>query len=399
MNSAYLNSGSAPLPRISVAIVGGGVIGLSIGWRLAAQGAQVTIFERGTPGRGASWAAAGMLAAGSEVEPGETALLELLLASQAMWPGFAAELAAASGIDVRLRTEGTLSVALSQDDLGRLRQTYALQRRLGVQSSWVGRDEALELEPALNPALAGAVMVPGDHQVDNRLVTEALRQSFVRAGGALCADSGDAGIVIAGGRAIGVESGGVIHRAEQVIVAAGAWTPDVPGLPAIARPPVRPVKGQMIALGMDPAAPLLTRTVWTQKAYLVPRLDGRLIVGATTEERGFDGAITAGGMLSLLESAWRAAPGIEDLPIVESWVGFRPGSRDDAPILGRTDVEGLILATGHHRNGILLAPITARAITALVLTGRTEPEIAGFGLDRFRPGERTRDARLAERRA
>ncbi len=399
MNSAVTDFESAVLPRMSVAIIGAGVIGLSIGWRLAAAGVPVAIFERGAAGRGASWAAAGMLAAGSEVEPGETALLDLLLASQAMWPGFAADLGAASGIDVQLRTEGTLSVALSQDDLGRLRQTYALQRRLGVQSSWVGRDEALDLEPALNPALAGAVMVAGDHQVDNRVLTEALRRSFVAAGGALCVESGDVGVVIAGGRVVGVDSGGVVHRAEQVIVAAGAWTPDVPGLPASARPPVRPVKGQMIALAMDPAAPLLTRTVWTQKAYLVPRLDGRLIVGATTEERGFDGAITAGGMLSLLESAWRAAPGIEELPIVESWVGFRPGSRDDAPILGRTDVEGLILATGHHRNGILLAPITARTIAALVLTGRTEPEIAGFGLDRFRSDERKADERLAGRRA
>ena len=139
----------------------------------------------------------------------------------------------------------------------------------------------------------------------------------------------------------------------------------------------------MIALGMNAAAPILTRTLWTQKAYLVPRLDGRLIVGATTEERGFDRALTAGAMLSLLESAWRALPGIEDLPIVEAWVGFRPGSRDDAPILGATGVDGLILATGHHRNGILLAPITADAIAALALTGKTDPAIAGFGLERF----------------
>jgi glycine oxidase len=170
-----------------------------------------------------------------------------------------------------------------------------------------------------------------------------------------------------------------------VIVAAGAWTPDVPGLPAMARPPVRPVKGQMIALAMDPAAPILGHVLWTPKAYLVPRRDGRLIIGATTEERGFDDRITAGGMLSLLESAWRALPAIEELPVVESWVGFRPGSRDDAPILGLTGVEGLILATGHHRNGILLTPITASTIAALVMTGHTDPMIAGFTLDRFGP--------------
>jgi glycine oxidase len=249
----------------------------------------------------------------------------------------------------------------------------------------------LELEPSLNPSLSGAVLVPGDHQVDNRLLVEALRLSFIAAGGVLRADSGDAGIAITAGRAIGVESSGVLHRADRVIVAAGAWTPNVPGLPASARPPVRPVKGQMIALGMEQAAPILTRTLWTQKAYLVPRLDGRLIIGATTEERGFNTALTAGGMLSLLESAWRAIPAIEELPILEGWVGFRPGSRDDAPILGATGIDGLILATGHHRNGILLAPITADAIATLVLTGRTEPAIAAFGLERFQKTAQTRD--------
>ncbi len=377
--------------KLDVAIIGGGVIGLSIGWRLADAGVAVTIFERGAAGRGASWAAAGMLAAGSEVEPGEAALFELLTASQAMWLGFARELAGASGVDVRLRTEGTLSIALSQDDLARLRQTHALQQRMGVRSRWLGRAEALELEPSLNPSLSGAVLVPGDHQVDNRLLVEALRLSFIAAGGVLRADSGDAGIAITAGRAIGVESSGVLHRADRVIVAAGAWTPNVPGLPASARPPVRPVKGQMIALGMEQAAPILTRTLWTQKAYLVPRLDGRLIIGATTEERGFNTALTAGGMLSLLESAWRAIPAIEELPILEGWVGFRPGSRDDAPILGATGIDGLILATGHHRNGILLAPITADAIATLVLTGRTEPAIAAFGLERFQKTAQTRD--------
>jgi glycine oxidase len=168
-----------------------------------------------------------------------------------------------------------------------------------------------------------------------------------------------------------------------VIVAAGAWSALVPGLPANAVPPVRPIKGQMLALAMDPNAPILDHVLWTPKAYLVPRRDGRLIVGATTEERGFDTAVTAGGMLSLLESAWRALPGIEELPIVETWTGLRPGSRDDAPILGMCDVKNLILATGHHRNGILLAPITGETIASLALTGRSSPEIAPFALRRF----------------
>jgi glycine oxidase len=370
-------------PTGKIAIVGGGVIGLSIGWRLAAAGRMVEIFERGAAGHGASWAAAGMLAAGSEVEPGESALFELLKQSQSLWPAFAAELNDASGIDVELRTEGTISVALSQDELARLRQTYALQQRMGVESRWLSRLEVLEREPGLNPRLAGALLVAGDHQVENRILVAALKTAFARAGGILHEETGDVAIRAEGNRVTGVSSGGTEHEARIVIAAAGAWTPDLAGLPPAACPPVRPVKGQMLALAMDRTAPILNHVLWTQKAYLVPRRDGRLLIGATTEERGFDSTLTAGGMLSLLESAWRALPGIEELPIVETWVGFRPGSRDDAPILGETDVEGLILATGHHRNGILLTPVTAQAVAQLVLTGETDPAIAAFGLDRF----------------
>jgi glycine oxidase len=370
--------------NMTVAIVGGGVIGLSIGWRLAAAGLRVSIYERDLAGQGATWAAAGMLAAGSEVEPGETALFALLRQSQDMWPGFADELTEASGIDPQLRTEGTMTVALNADELGRLRQTHALQQRLGVDAAWLTRDEALAREPALNPRLTAAVLVPGDHQVDNRILAQTLKIAFARAGGTLYEQAGAVGVRMVGGRVIGVTAGDVDHPADTVIVAAGAWTPEVTGLPAEALPPVRPVKGQMLALAMDPDAPILSHVLWTQKAYLVPRRDGRLLVGATTEERGFDTNLTAGGMLSLLESAWRALPGVEELPLVESWVGFRPGSRDDAPILGNTGIPGLILATGHHRNGILLTPVTAQTIADLVLTGETDRAIAAFGLNRFR---------------
>jgi glycine oxidase len=389
LNATQQRSPGTIAPKI-IAIVGGGVIGLSIGWRLAAAGCRVEIFERGTAGHGASWAAAGMLAAGSEVEPGESTLFGLLKHAQALWPGFAAELAEASGIDVELRTDGTISIAASQDELSRLRQTFALQQRLGVDSRWLSRAELLEREPCLNPRLAGAILVPGDHQVENRVLVEALKLAFARAGGTLRENCGDVGLMTIADRAVGVTAGGADFAAETVIVAAGAWTPDVAGLPAIASPPVRPVKGQMLALAMDPAAPLLSHVLWTQKAYLVPRRDGRLLIGATTEERGFDTTLTAGGMLSLLESAWRALPGIEELPIIESWVGFRPGSRDDAPILGATGIAGLILATGHHRNGILLTPATADAIAKLVLTGETDPTIAQFGLARFAAQEQER---------
>ena len=216
------------------------------------------------------------------------------------------------------------------------------------------------------------------------------KQAFARAGGDLHENVGDVAVRTDGKRAVGVDVDGRPHATEQVIVAAGAWSRLVQGLPPSALPPVRPVKGQMLALGMDPAAPLLKHVLWTPKAYLVPRRDGRLLIGATTEEKGFDSTLTAGGVLALLEAAWRVLPGIEELPIVESWAGFRPGSRDDAPILGRTDIEGLSLATGHHRNGILLTPITAETIASLVLTGETDPAIVPFSLGRFlQSSERT----------
>ena len=174
-------------------------------------------------------------------------------------------------------------------------------------------------------------------------------------------------------------------RADVVVLAAGAWSRDVEGLPSALRPPVRPIKGQMLSLQMDPAAPLLTHVVRAHNVYLVPRRDGRLIVGATTEEKGFDTTLTAGGVLALLEAAWRLVPSIEDLPIAEMWVGHRPGSRDDAPILGPGPIDGLVYATGHHRNGILLTPVTANMIARLVLDGVTDPAIAAFGLERFQP--------------
>jgi len=188
-------------------------------------------------------------------------------------------------------------------------------------------------------------------------------------------------ILVEGGRATGVVVSGYPHRADTVVLAAGAWSRAIEGL--CLPPPVRPVKGQMLALRMDTRAPLLRHVVWAPGAYLVPRHDGRLLVGATVEEKGFDPHLTAGAQLALLQAGWRALPGIEELPIDEAWVGFRPGSRDDAPILGSGPLAGLVFATGHYRNGILLTPITARAIVALILDGHADPLIAPFVIDRF----------------
>jgi glycine oxidase len=358
---------------------------LGVGWRLASAGCTVDLFDQGAAGRGASWAAAGMLAAGIETEPSEEGLSALNRQAQQSWPAFAAELEGATGIDLGLRQEGTLVVALTRDDVEQLRFTFDFQRRLGIGLEWLSGREARTREPHLHPSTVAAIYSPGDHQVDNRALVRALKQAFVDAGGRLHEHTRVAAVDSAGGKATGVRIGDSRQPADAVLLAAGAWSRAIDGLPPLARPPVRPIKGQMLALRMDPAQPVLRHVVWAPKVYLVPRHSGRLVIGGTVEERGFDEDLTAGGILSLLEPAWRALPTIEELPIDEMWVGFRPGSRDDAPILGPSAIDGLTVATGHHRNGILLAPITIDMISRHMLTGEVDPAIRAFGIARFAP--------------
>jgi glycine oxidase len=374
-----------PAKRPRVVVIGAGVIGLGIGWRLASR-ATVTIFERGKAGAGASHAAAGMLAACCEAEPGEEALVALGRESQERWPGFADELQRVSGIDVELQREGTLILALTADDQAEIAHRLEFQRQLGLPLQWLSAAATRAREPRLAGKIAGALFSPEDHQIDNRKLAQALRIAAEAAGATLHEDRPVQEILVQGGRAKGVRlADDTIVPADVVVLAAGAWSRGIGGLPPDRRPPVRPVKGQMLALRMDMAAPLLTHVLWAPGAYLVPRRDGRLIVGGTVEEKGFDETITAGGMLTLLEAAWRAVPAVEDLPIDEIWVGHRPGSRDDAPILGRGPLDGLFYATGHHRNGILLAPVTADAMARLILEDVVVPAIKPFGLERFLP--------------
>ena len=380
----------------SVGIIGAGVSGLGIGWRLAAAGCRVDVYDRAEPGRAASWAAAGMLAASAEAEPGEEMLLALDLESQKMWPGFAAELAAASGISVEYRDEGILIVALDRDDAEAMRFNHDYQRGQGLNVEWLSGHEVRKREPFLSPNVCAGVYSPGDHQVENRRMVDALVQAFRSAGGNLLTGIEVRAVDIAGGHVRGLVLAG--EEAETrpydvVVIAAGAWSRGIEGLPEDLRPPVRPIKGQALALQMDRESPLLHHVVWAPGVYLVPRNDGRLIIGATVEEKGFDATLTAGGVLDLLRDTWEALPGVTELPIVETWVGHRPSSRDDAPILGPTSVEGLVMATGHHRNGILLAPITADAVSHYILSGKIMPAIAPFSIDRFaRKSNRPRPA-------
>jgi glycine oxidase len=362
------------------------VVGLGIAWRLAARGAAVAVFDRGKAGAGASHAAAGMLAACCEAEPGEEALVALGRESQARWPAFADELLRASGIDVELRREGTLVLALTADDQGEILHRLEFQRRLDLPLEWLSAADTRKREPHLAGKLAGALFSPQDHQVDNRKLVQALRIAAEAAGATIHEHRPVKEISVHSRKATGlVFEDGTAAEADIVVLAAGAWSRTIAGLPPDRRPPVRPVKGQMLALRMDPNAPLLDHVLWAPGAYLVPRRDGRLIVGGTVEEKGFDDTITAGGVMALLDAAWRAVPAVEELPIAEIWVGHRPGSRDDAPILGPGPLEGLFYATGHHRNGILLAPITADAMARLILDNVVDPAIRPFGLERFFP--------------
>ena len=383
--NAKISSISIIGKRPCVAIIGAGVIGLGIAWRLA-QRAEVLLFDRGKVGLGASHAAAGMLAACCEAEPGEEDLVALGRDSQARWPGFAEELLRASGVDVELRQEGTLVLAVTADDQAQLAQRLQFQQRLGLPLEWLSAAETRAKEPHLAGKIAGSVFSPDDHQVDNRKVAQALHIAAGAAGVAIYEERPVKEISIQGGRAAGVIlEDGMTVAADRVVLAAGAWSRGIAGLPPERRPPVRPVKGQMLALRMAATAPLLNHVLWAPGAYLVPRRDGRLIVGATVEEKGFDDSITAGGLLTLLEAAWRAVPALEELPVEEIWVGHRPGSRDDAPILGRGPLENLFYATGHYRNGILLAPVTADAMARLIGDDAVEPAIRPFGLERFLP--------------
>ena len=339
-----------------VLIVGGGVIGLALGWRLAQRGRAVTILERGRAGHGASWAAGGMLASAAEVQFEEADLYRFGRESLRRWPAFARELEAASGLGVGYRTEGTLVVADDRDAAEALRRLFRFQQAHDVPVEWLTGREALEIEPFLSPKLAAAVHSPADHQVDNRRVVEALRAVIEAHPSATLREGVSARAVEPGERPAVVTEDGERIAARVVVLAAGAWTRGIGGIePA---PPVRPMKGQMLALRMDRPFDL-RHVVRGPHAYLAPKADGRLVIGGTSEEMGFDTRVTAGGLYRLLEGAVEVVPGVEELEVVETWAGLRPASRDHAPLVGPSGAPGVVLATGHYRHGILLTPITA----------------------------------------
>lgn len=386
--------------RFDVAVVGAGVIGLASAWRLAQAGASVVVVDP-APGSGASGVAAGMLAPVTEARPGEHAQLALNRSSWARWPAFAAEVEAAAGRSVGFRADGTLMVALDADDRAVLDDLAARHEDMGLRVERLRGREARSLEPGLAPGVRAGLLASDERSVDPAALVDALLVAVERDGVTVVRGGVERLAVAPDGRAVGVvveaeASGAGAPRpvdAGTVVLAAGCATPLVPGVPDGARPPVRPVKGQILTLAQPEGDHLLGRTVRGivrgASVYLVPRDDGRVVVGATVEERGWDTTPTAGGAYELLRDALALVPGLDDATFVAARAGLRPGSPDDLPMIGATSVPGLVVATGHHRNGVLLTPVTAEAVAAVVAGGAPPDEVAPCDPRRFagRPAE------------
>jgi glycine oxidase len=369
----------SPTRTSDVLVVGGGIIGLVTAWRAAQRGLATAVVDP-EPGGGAAEVAAGMLAAVTELHYGEETLLGLNLASARRYPGFVAELTELTGHDLGYRACGTLAVALDADDRAHLRELHALQQRSGLDSQWLSGRDCRRLEPMLAPGVRGGLRVDGDHQIDPRRLAAALVTACERAGVTVHRAWAER-LVVAGDRATGVVTAdGTGLGAGQVVLAAGSLSGRLAGVPEEVLPPVRPVKGQVVRLTMPPRhGPFLSRTVRAvvrgSHVYLVPRGNGELVVGATSEEMGWDTTVTAGGVYELLRDAHELVPGITELPLTETRAGLRPGSPDNAPLLGPTGLEGLLLATGHYRNGVLLTPVTGDVMAEVLTTG-VLPEVA-----------------------
>lgn len=360
-------------------IVGGGVIGCAIARRAALDGLSVVVVERGTPGMEASWAAAGMLSPLAEAD-GPGPFLDLLLAARRMYPACAAALREETGVDVGYSDAGTLYAALREEDEAEIRARWAWQSAAGLPVEAMTPEEALEAEPALSPDVRMALRFPGDHQVDNRALGAALWSAAARAGAEFRLGLHAIRLLWEGGRAAGIEcAGGERVMAGTVVIAGGIWAGRMDGLP---RPlPVAPVHGQLLAVE---AVPPLRHVLDSPRCYLVPRASGRVIAGATMEHTGDRKAVTPWGLRRLIDGAVELVPALEHAPLVETWSGLRPGTPDGFPILGPDpDAPNLVYATGHFRNGILLAPLTGERIGALLSRGEWCADAAPFGIGRF----------------
>jgi glycine oxidase len=357
-----------------VIVVGGGIIGLACAWRARQRGLSVLVVERSSAGSGASSVAAGMLAPVTEAEFAEEELLRLNLEGFKRWDEFAAEL----GAELHHRRHGALVVAADRDDAEELRRLHEFQRSLGLNAEWLTPSEARRLEPALSPRVGGAILAPHEQHLDPVAVVQALLTKGLD--------------VVEGDPVVGLDEHGVRLRsglaleADQIVIAAGCWSgAGIDGVPEL---PIRPIKGQILALRRPLDRPLAEHLIRTPRCYVLDRGDGRVVVGGTMEEQGFDTRVTVDGVYRLLEAAWEVLPDVQELEFDGAHAGLRPGTPDNLPVIGRGELPNVIWATGHYRNGVLLAPITAEAVAEL-LTGGEPPAVARpFAPERFGVGVR-----------
>lgn len=379
-------------PSADVVVAGGGVVGLSAAWEAAQRGLSVRVLDP-SPGRGAAWVAAGMLAPVTEATFGEESHARMFLAAAARWPEFAARLTGATGMETGFQACGTITVGVDASDRAAIDQLLEFQRGLGLDASRLSASECRALVPTLSPAVRGGALMPGDHQVDNRRLMLSLIEGCARAGVTLTPER----VVSVASDAKGAATGVVTERGDTVpagtvLLAAGAHTPTIGGVPDGVLPPVRPVKGHAVRLRAPGGGPAFARTVRGlvrgRHCYLVPRADGSVVVGATAEERGYDTTVQAGAVHTLLDDARTLVPTVDEWEYLECAAGLRPGSPDNAPFVGPTSVPRLAVATGHYRNGFLLAPLTADAIATYLTTGAVPPPLDAYPVDRHLPAAR-----------
>jgi glycine oxidase len=367
---------------MKVLIVGAGVAGLAVGWRLATAGIAVEILERGLAGRGATWASAGMIASGAELGTEENPTAQFAREARAKWPDFARDLEAASLRRIDYRQTGSLRVAQSPMRARALENQATGLARDGVAATWVPAAELRRREPLLSADLLGALHIEGDGQVDNRALSDALCAALTNSGGVLREHCAVRALAIQNGRAVGVVTADGVLASDIVVLACGAWMNLIGGIGADDLPPVKPAKGQMAACEAPAATALPQALIWADDVYLVPR-GRRLFIGATVEDANFDTSVSRQARDNLLAAAWRIVPSLERWRLAEMWAGLRPRTPDDAPVLGATGAAGLFVAGGQFRNGILFAPAVADAICGLVLGRPGHADYRAFDPRRF----------------
>jgi glycine oxidase len=369
--------------QADVVIIGGGVIGLSVARALALRGVgRVMLIERASLGAEASSAAAGMLAPQAEADCADE-FFDLACRSRNMYAGFAAILQEETGIDVELDTTGTLYLALTEHDQNEIDHRYDWQKRAGLAVEKLSAEEARELEPCISASISAALKFPFDVQVENRRLISALAAANQKLGVHLITGTTVESLRITRSRTEGVETSRGFVSTSQVVVAGGAWTSYIGGLnKALPNLRIEPVRGQMICCEAIPT--IARHVIYSPRGYIVPRRDGRLLAGSTTEQAGFDRRVTVSGVHSILAHALEISPEVSRLPLIGTWAGLRPQADDNLPVLGPcAEIKGLFCATGHYRNGILLAPITGELIAGSIVDNVISPLLTAFSPNRF----------------